>query len=57
MKKNAALNIRIEPELKAALEALAAAEGRTVSGLVQKVLTDLCVRAGKLKQPPKDEPK
>jgi uncharacterized protein (DUF1778 family) len=57
MKKDAALNIRIKPELKAALEALAAADGRTVSGFVQKALTDLCVNAGALKQPSKDEPK
>jgi hypothetical protein len=57
MGKDAVLHIRIGPELKDALEAVAEEDGRSLSGLVRKTLTDLCVKAGKLKQPLKDEPK
>jgi hypothetical protein len=47
--KDAVLIIRITRELRAALEAAAEADGRTISGLVQKVLADHCAKAGTLK--------
>jgi uncharacterized protein (DUF1778 family) len=57
MTKGAALNLRIEPELKTELEAAAKADGRTVSSLVQKLIRDHCEKARTLKQSQKDEPK
>ena len=40
MKKTAPLGIRIRPDLKAALEALAEADKRSLSGYVEIVLQD-----------------
>jgi len=51
------MNIRLPHEIKDALEAAAKLEGISISNLVTRLLTDLCVKAGKLKQPQKDEPK
>jgi hypothetical protein len=57
MTKDTVLHIRMSRELKDALVEAAKSEGVSISDLVYRLLTDLCVKAGKLKQPLKDEPK
>jgi hypothetical protein len=44
--KSAALNIYIAPELKAAAEKTAADDQRSLTSLVEKLLTDAAKRAG-----------
>lgn len=39
-KKTATLNLRIDPELKAALERAARAERRSVTNLIEKLISD-----------------
>jgi len=46
MVRSAPLGFRIEPELKAALEKAAAAEGRSVSNLVERVLKAWLIEKG-----------
>lgn len=40
--KTAQVNLQIEPELKAAAEQAAAAAHRSLTGLIEKLLTDYC---------------
>ena len=47
MSRTAALSFRIEPGLKAALERLAKAQDRSVSGFVIKILSDHVAAARK----------
>jgi predicted HicB family RNase H-like nuclease len=47
--KTADLNIRITPELKEAARKAAARDQRTLSGLIEKLLTDYCREHGLLK--------
>jgi predicted HicB family RNase H-like nuclease len=44
------LNMRIDPEVKAAAEEAAIADRRSLSSLVEKLLTDYCREHGFLKQ-------
>jgi uncharacterized protein (DUF1778 family) len=41
-----AIHLRIEAEMRAGLEAAAAAEGRTLSGLVHRILAEWLHRQG-----------
>lgn len=47
--KTAQVNLRIEPALKAAAEKAAAADHRSLTGLVEKLLADYCKKRGLLK--------
>jgi hypothetical protein len=47
--KTAAINVRVSPEIKAAIEKAAAADTRSVASLVEKVLTDWLRSQGALK--------
>lgn len=49
MTKDAALSLRIPGELKAALERAAAADGRRVGNLAERLLSQAMVKAGYLK--------
>jgi len=49
--KTATLNLRIDPALKAAVDKLAKADGRTITNLVEKLLRDAVGAAG-LRPPP-----
>lgn len=49
-KKTATLNLRIDPPLKNASEKAAAADGRSLTNLVEKLLTDYCKNHGFLKE-------
>jgi hypothetical protein len=42
--KTAQVNLRIEPALKAAAEKAAAADHRSLTGLIEKLLSDYCKR-------------
>ncbi len=54
-RKTGMLNIRIDPELKAAADAFAADDHRSVTSLVEKLLTEFLREKGYLpKAPPKD---
>lgn len=44
--KTATLNLRIDPALKAAAEKTAEADGRSITNMVEKLLTDAAVKAG-----------
>lgn len=44
--KTATLNLRIDPQIKAAAERLAADDQRSVTSLVEKLLTDAARTAG-----------
>ena len=46
MGKTAVINVRIEPELKEALEWCAAADHRSLASLVEKVLADWAMARG-----------
>jgi len=50
--KTAQINWRVEPELKAAAEKGAEAEGRTLTNLIERLLTDFLRKKG-LWPPPK----
>jgi hypothetical protein len=52
--KTAQINLKIMPELKAAAEKAAAADQRTLTSLIEKLLTDHCRAHGFL---PPVEPK
>jgi hypothetical protein len=47
--KTAQVNLRIDPALKAAAEKAAAADHRSLTGLVEKLLADYCRKRGFLK--------
>lgn len=47
-KKTATLNLRIEPEIKAAAEKAAAADRRSITSLVEKLLADYLREKGYL---------
>ena len=49
MARSASIGIRVEPELKAALEKLATADGRTLANYVERVLTAHVERTAKKK--------
>jgi hypothetical protein len=44
--KTAQINLRIKPDLKAAAERAAAADHRSLTSLVEKLLTDHCEKFG-----------
>ena len=48
MAKDASITIRVSPELKAALEAEAADDARTLTSLLTKLLTDAMKSKGRL---------
>jgi hypothetical protein len=48
--KTAQLNLRIEPKLKTAAEKAAADDQRSLTSLVEKLLTDYCKEKGFLKK-------
>jgi hypothetical protein len=48
-RKTAQLNMRIDPEIKAAAEKAAAADRRSLSSLIEKLLEDHCRKVGTLK--------
>ena len=50
MVKDTALSFRIEPELKSAIEKAAAAEDRSVSNLVERILKAWLIENGHLQQ-------
>jgi uncharacterized protein (DUF1778 family) len=50
--KTATLNFRVPPYLKAALERAAAADNRSLTGLVEKLIIDHCKKHGFLKERP-----
>jgi hypothetical protein len=47
--KTAQLNVRLQPTLKAAAEKAAAADHRSLTGLIEKLLADYCRKRGLLK--------
>jgi len=47
--KSAQVNLRLQPSLKAAAEKAAAADHRSLTGLVEKLLSDYCRKRGLLK--------
>jgi hypothetical protein len=47
--KTAQVNLRLRPELKAAAEEAAKADQRSLTSLVEKLLTDYCRKKGFLK--------
>lgn len=49
MTKDAVLHLRIEPDIKAAVEAAAKLDDRSVSSLVQKLIKEHCARVGTIK--------
>lgn len=49
MERTAPISFRVTPELKAALEKAAAADSRSLSSLIMKVLTDWSKENGYLK--------
>ena len=49
------IGVRVDPELKAVLDTVAAADERTVSWLAEKVLREWAVKNGHL-PPPKSKP-
>ena len=49
-RKTALLNMRIDPEVKAAGELAAAADHRSLSSLVEKLLADYCREHGFLER-------
>lgn len=51
MGKTAAIAVRMEPEIKAALEKAAAADRRSVASFVEKTLAEHLEKAGYLKKP------
>lgn len=53
MAKEAQLSIRLTAALKTALERAAEADGRTVGGLVERILAQAMTKAGFLKAPTK----
>jgi len=48
--KTAQVNLRIDPALKTAAEKAAAADHRSLTGLIEKMLLDYCKKRGFLKQ-------
>lgn len=48
--KTATLNLRIDPALKAAADKAAAADQRSLTSLVEKLLTDYCRKGGYLRE-------
>jgi hypothetical protein len=50
-RKTAALNLYISPDLKAAAEKTAKADHRSLTSLIEKLLTDAAVAAGFLEKP------
>lgn len=48
--KTATLNLRIDPALKTASDRAAAADHRSLTSLVEKLLTDYCKKNGFLKE-------
>ena len=51
--KTATLNLRIDPDLKIAAERAAAADNRSLTSLVEKLLTDAARKAGYWPEDPK----
>jgi len=49
--KSAQVNLRLHPELKSAAEAAAADDQRSLTSLVEKLLTDFLRKKGYLKSP------
>jgi hypothetical protein len=47
--KSAQVNLRLQPSLKAAAEKAAASDHRSLTSLVEKLLTDHCRKRGFLK--------
>jgi len=47
--KSAQVNLRLQPSLKAAAEKAAEADHRSLTGLIEKLLTDYCRKKGLLK--------
>jgi len=52
-RRSAQFNMRIDPHLKEAAEKAAADDRRSLSSLVEKLLTDYCRELGYLKGAPK----
>jgi len=52
-RRSAQFNMRIDPELKEAAENAAADDRRSLSSLVEKLLTDYCREHGYFKDAPK----
>ena len=48
--KTAEINIRINPKLKAAAQKAAALDQRTLSGLIERLLTEHCSQVGTFKR-------
>jgi hypothetical protein len=55
-RKTAPLNIYVSPELKAAAMRAAKADQRSLTSLVEKLLTDYCRDTGHLPLPPNTPP-
>ena len=51
MTRTAAIGIRVEPEIKAAVEKAAAADRRTVASLIEKILVEYLEQNGFLRKP------
>jgi hypothetical protein len=47
--KTAQVNLRLQPSLKEAAEKAAAADHRSLTGLIEKLLADYCKKRGLLK--------
>ena len=47
--KTAPVNLRLQPSLKAAAEKAATADHRSLTGLIEKLLSDYCQKRGFLK--------
>ena len=50
MTRTAAIGIRVEPEIKAAVEKAAAADRRTVASFIEKILVEYLEEHGHLKK-------
>ena len=50
------LGVRVQPDIKAALERAAAADDRSVSSLVERILRAWLIERGHLAQPAADQP-
>jgi predicted HicB family RNase H-like nuclease len=48
--KTAQMNLRLKPELKAMAERAAAADNRTLTSLIEKLLIDYCRKKGLSKE-------
>jgi hypothetical protein len=56
-RRSAQFNMRIDPELKEAAEKAAADDRRSLSSLIEKLLTDYCRERGFLKDATRKRPR